>query len=150
MSHTIRRARFAPPAALAAAVALVISLFLQPAQTAHAALITDCTSADYAGADLTIDTTSSKLGGQHYNIATFTVNNGVTLLVCNTADGGDGTLTVSATNIAISGTIDGNSRGSAGGARIQWLAVSGGGALLFLALRWLAARRRPDAETAKT
>ena len=34
--------------------------------------------------------------------------------MCDTGDGGDGTLTIDATNIVIEGTIDGNGQGSAG------------------------------------
>ena len=102
---------------LAVALAVVAAaVALPPPQPAHAVLITDCDGNDWGGANVTIDTAGSLLGGQHFNIGTFTVNTGITLSVCNTGDGGDGTLTVSADTIVITGDIDGSSRGSAGGA----------------------------------
>ena len=113
------KARFARPAALAAVVGLVMSLFLQPVQPAQAALITDCDGNGWGGVNVTVDTTSSLMGGQHYDIGTFTINGGITLLVCNTGDGGDGSLTISADSFVINGTIDGNERGSAGGVGAQ-------------------------------
>ena len=98
--------------ALALAVATVV---LPQPQPAHGATVTDCNGNNWGGADLTIDGASS-MGGQHYNIGTFTVATGITLTVCNVAGGGNGTLTLEAQDISIVGTINGDGRGSAGGA----------------------------------
>ena len=97
--------------ALAVAVATVV---LPQPQPAHGATVTDCNGNNWGGADLTIDGASS-MGGQHYNIGTFTVATGITLTVCNVAGGGNGTLTLEAQDISIVGTINGDGRGSAGG-----------------------------------
>jgi len=96
---------------------IAIQPLLRPA-TAQAALINQCTDHDWGGSNVTVDTTNSKMGGNQYGIAIFTVNSGITLNVCNTDNGdaaGDGTLTVGATSFVITGTISGAGRGGAGG-----------------------------------
>lgn len=66
---------------------------------------------DHEGEDYTIPSTDEAMGGNHYNIGTFTVNSGAVLyLQQNTS------LTISAERIIIDGKIDGNGSGKAGGA----------------------------------